>query len=527
MAELIQLRRSLREEAKSLNYSDEETNKFITEQLALHAANEETRRQEEEKRRSFELTLAEQRKLEAEARRLDSLEEDKKRKHELAIENKRALDREKEREKELEIENRRALDREKEREEREKEREDREKERQTQIRLAEIAAGIQPSDNNDPSRSPSSFSSTTPNNPLSRHASVWTDIYDPRLEAFDVYLRRFSDCMELNNIPPEMYCRILISTLRGEDYDTYCKLTPEDKESFTALKNALLNRHQLHASHYQKKFRSSTLRPGENYTQFAERIRSYLLKWIELGNFEQSFDGLINLLMTEQVESQMPSKLKAFLIQQGIEGLLFSLQAADRFLQANKIESTHSRDKIQSHPTHPRNQSRSGRPFSQGHRQGTPQPSRNHGTCYQARPPPRLSPPVHAPTHPSPNQKTQHTAHQESQRDSRPSQPGRPAQPPETSPRNHNGPPPFQRQSYEDTNRHPYLNVCLFRVNCPAEATPSPATHEHTRVVPHSNHLNADDGNEYPSPSTPEHNGSDIYDVFHTPRADNCDTYGR
>ena len=49
MAELIQLRRSLREESKSLNYSDEETNKFITEQLALHAANEETRRLEEEK----------------------------------------------------------------------------------------------------------------------------------------------------------------------------------------------------------------------------------------------------------------------------------------------------------------------------------------------------------------------------------------------------------------------------------------------------------------------------------------------
>ena len=56
MAELIQLRRFLREEAKSLNYSDEETNKFITEQLALHAANEETRRLEkrEEKKRKIE-----------------------------------------------------------------------------------------------------------------------------------------------------------------------------------------------------------------------------------------------------------------------------------------------------------------------------------------------------------------------------------------------------------------------------------------------------------------------------------------
>ena len=56
-------------------------------------------------------------------------------------------------------------------------------------------------------------------------------------------------------------------------------------------------------------------------------------------------------------------------------------------------------------------------------------------------------------------------------------------------------------------------------------STPSPATHEHTRVASHSSHLTADDGNEYPSPSTPEHNGSEIYDVFHTPRADNCDTY--
>ena len=332
MAEGIILRKQLREEAMAIGYTDSDINKYVIEQVAAHEAKAEKLRLEQ---------LAREERLEQLAREEKQLErEDRIRAEQLAHE----------------------------------------------FRLAELAANTRAPDNTDHPNSPSSFSSANPNTPLPRHASLWTDIHDPRLEQFDVYLRRFSDCMELNEVPPELHCRILISTLRGENYETYCKLPPDDRESCTALKNALLNQHQLHASHYQKRFRTATLRSGENYTQYAERIKAYLLKWVELGDIEQSFEGMVTLLMTEQIESQMPPKLKAFLIQQGISGLNPSLQGADRFLQSNLIAS-------------------SSRP-------GHPQPHRPYGDNHRANPPPQsTAPQPHTPHHGRPRPHNAHRDH--------------------------------------------------------------------------------------------------------------------
>ena len=128
MAELIQLRKLYRAEANELGYSDIETNKFVTEQLELHLATEERRRQHE----------LEEKRLAAD------------------IENKRLA---------IEQENRRL---EQERLQLEYNDKERERQAQTQIRLAELAANTRQLDNELP---PSPGTSTSWR-PLVLHTNI-------------------------------------------------------------------------------------------------------------------------------------------------------------------------------------------------------------------------------------------------------------------------------------------------------------------------------------------------------------------
>jgi hypothetical protein len=246
MAELVQLRRLFRDEASSLGYNETETAKHVLEQLALHD-------KKEENRRAHELAIEAAHRADEEKRRADEFaSEEAHRTHELVLEWQRAIDME--------------------------------KDRQAQIKIAELAAGIRPMDPNDPANSPASYSSANSAPPPPRYASVWTDIYNPQLESFDVYLKRYTDSLALFDVPPEIHCRLLVSTLKGEDYLTYTKLPIEERESFAALNNVLLTRHELHASNYATRFRSSTLQAGETYSQFAERIKSYFKSGWNLAN---------------------------------------------------------------------------------------------------------------------------------------------------------------------------------------------------------------------------------------------------
>ena len=89
--------------------------------------------------------------------------------------------------------------------------------------------------------------------------------------------------MLFNNIPPDLYCRNLVQTLRGENYDIFAKLPHSDTEQYHDLKNALLKKYELHSDNYKQRFRHSALKQGETFTQLLERLKSYLDEWIDLA----------------------------------------------------------------------------------------------------------------------------------------------------------------------------------------------------------------------------------------------------
>lgn len=101
----------------------------------------------------------------------------------------------------------------------------------------------------------------------------------------------------------------LIYFLTGKARVIYSKLTREDARSYHTLKSALYEGFQLNAEEYRTRFRQAKKDPKDSYKEHINRLERYLTKWIELDNGENSVEGLIDLMLREQILETLPPEL--------------------------------------------------------------------------------------------------------------------------------------------------------------------------------------------------------------------------
>ena len=82
---------------------------------------------------------------------------------------------------------------------------------------------------------------------------------------------------------------------------------------YDLLKVALLNRYRLTDADFSDKFRQAKPEDGESFSQFGNRVTSYLDRWIELSETPQKFDGVRDLLIREQVLGIGSTDLRVFI----------------------------------------------------------------------------------------------------------------------------------------------------------------------------------------------------------------------
>ena len=135
----------------------------------------------------------------------------------------------------------------------------------------------------------------------------------PKLPAFidgtddlDSYIQRFERFARVNNWNREDWAVSLSVLLTGKALDVYSRLSDEAATNYDQLKAALLRRYNLTEEGYRKKFRNC--RPEENETaeQYIFRIKTYLEKWIENSNVDQTFEGLKEIIVKEQFIRSLP-----------------------------------------------------------------------------------------------------------------------------------------------------------------------------------------------------------------------------
>ena len=99
-------------------------------------------------------------------------------------------------------------------------------------------------------------------------------------------------------------------------------------------KVALLERYDFTERGYRQKFREARPEGHESPSQFIFWLKNYSNKWIELAEVEQTFTGVVDLIVREQFTSSCSKDLSIWLKQSNPKPLDELSRLADQYLAA-------------------------------------------------------------------------------------------------------------------------------------------------------------------------------------------------
>ena len=102
---------------------------------------------------------------------------------------------------------------------------------------------------------------------------------------------------------------------QGEAVEVYNRLSPEESMDYERLKVTLLERYDFTERGYREKFQEARPKGHESPSKFIFRLKNYFAKWIELAEVEQTFMGVVELIVREQFTSFCPNDLLIWLKQ--------------------------------------------------------------------------------------------------------------------------------------------------------------------------------------------------------------------
>ena len=85
--------------------------------------------------------------------------------------------------------------------------------------------------------------------------------------------------------------------LTGKAVEVYNRLSPEEAMDYERLKVVLLERYDFTERRYREKFREARPKGHESPSQFIFRFKNYFTKWIKLAEVEQTFMGVVDLIV--------------------------------------------------------------------------------------------------------------------------------------------------------------------------------------------------------------------------------------
>ena len=239
----------------------------------------------------------------------------------------RELKEEKKREKEEQL-RREHLDREEKRAKEQADRAERAEERAHMKEMKEFEAKLE--------EQKKDWSNKSQSDPSSRVKKPKLPAFNDGRDDMDAYLRRFERFAKTANWPHEEWALALSSLLTGKALEVYSRLPAEQASDYKDLKSALLNRYLLTEEGYRFKFRHAKREIGETFSQFSDRLASYLNRWVELGDATQTYDGLSDLLLREQIMSICGRDLALYLKERKPSTVQHMALLADRYVEAHR-----------------------------------------------------------------------------------------------------------------------------------------------------------------------------------------------
>ena len=166
----------------------------------------------------------------------------------------------------------------------------------------------------------------------------------PKLPAFrdktddiDSYLFRFETHATALKWDKTHWVTYLSALLEGTALTLFHSLsdTEDGTVTYEQLKSALLKKSQCTPEGFRKRFRESKPTAGEPFETYAVELRRLADRWISLSKVEKTYEGLLGLILSEQLLQSVSHDLATFLCEKDERSFQNLIKSAESYRHAH------------------------------------------------------------------------------------------------------------------------------------------------------------------------------------------------
>ena len=166
----------------------------------------------------------------------------------------------------------------------------------------------------------------------------------PKLPAFrdktddiDSYLFRFETHATALKWDKTHWVTYLSALLEGTALTLFHSLsdTEDGTVTYEQLKSALLKKFQCTPEGFRKRFRESKPTAGEPFETYALELRRLADRWISLSKVEKTYEGLLGLILSEQLLQSVSHDLATFLCEKDERSFQNLIKSAESYRHAH------------------------------------------------------------------------------------------------------------------------------------------------------------------------------------------------
>ena len=155
----------------------------------------------------------------------------------------------------------------------------------------------------------------------------------------EAYLTTFERMMKVYEIEDNKWAFRLAPLLTGRAQQAYAALNADDAQNYNRVKEAILRRYDISEETYRQRFRSTTRKEGEAYSELAIRLQDLFVKWTtECKTVAEVREKMV----VEQLLNTMPNELRIWVGERKPKTSTETGRLADDYLQARRREDSGS-----------------------------------------------------------------------------------------------------------------------------------------------------------------------------------------
>ena len=144
------------------------------------------------------------------------------------------------------------------------------------------------------------------------------------------YFRRVTDIFDNMDIPKDFRTDLIMPYLNAKSRNVIARLDPAVARDFDQLKQVILLEYRLSPTQYSQLFNNAIKQHSETFTMFANRLKAFLLQYLESRKIGEDFEKLTDLLVCDRIKSTLKNGCLRYIL--GIENV-----SEDGWMRSNEL----------------------------------------------------------------------------------------------------------------------------------------------------------------------------------------------